>query len=309
MALLFKSDIDRPASWIPALESALPEMEVRSWPEVGDPADIDYALVWQPPSGFLASLPNLKAILSIGAGIDHLTRDPELPRHLPLVRMVEPGLTAGMTEFVVMQCLFHHRRMLDYRAQQSRKVWQELAPVAPWQRRIGVMGLGELGADAVERLVQLRFDVAGWSRNRRALAGAACFAGREELPAFLARSDILVCLLPLTEQTDSILNAALFAQLPKGACVINVGRGEHLVERDLLAALEAGQLDSATLDVFRNEPLPPESHLWSHPRVIVTPHIASMTIPETAAEAMAEVIRTLEAGGTPPGLVDLDRGY
>ncbi|WP_119169372.1 2-hydroxyacid dehydrogenase [Algihabitans albus] len=309
MALLFKSDVDRPDSWIPALRTALPGMEVRKWPEVGDPAEIDYALVWQPPEGFLASLPHLKAILSIGAGIDHLTRDPKLPRHLPLVRMVEPGLTSGMTEFVVMQSLFHHRRLLDYLDQQDRKVWRELAPVAAWQRRVGVMGLGELGADAVDRLVRLRFDVAGWSRSRRALPGAACFAGQEELPAFLARSDILVCLLPLTEETDSILNAQLFAQLPKGACVINVGRGEHLVEQDLLAALETGQIDSATLDVFRDEPLPPDSPFWSHPRVVVTPHIASMTIPETAAEAMAEAIRTLEAGGTPPGLVDLARGY
>ena len=309
MALLFKSDIDRPDSWIPALQAALPDMEVRKWPDVGEPAEIDYALVWQPPEGFLASLPNLKAILSIGAGIDHLTRDPQLPRHLPLVRMVEPGLTAGMTEFVVMQCLFHHRRMLDYRDQQQRKVWEEIPAVAAWQRRIGVMGLGELGTDAVERLVHLRFDVAGWSRRRRALSGAACFAGSEELPSFLARSDILVCLLPLTEATDSILNAELFAQLPKGACVINVGRGEHLVEEDLLAALDSGQIDSATLDVFRHEPLPENSPFWSHQRVVVTPHIASMTIPATAAEAMAEAIRTLEAGGTPPGLVDLERGY
>ena len=309
MALLFKSDIDRPDSWIPALRTALPDMEVRKWPDVGDPAEIDYALVWQPPEGFLASLPNLKAILSIGAGIDHLTRDPKLPHHLPLVRMVEPGLTAGMTEFVVMQCLFHHRRMLDYRDQQRRKVWTEIPAVAAWQRRIGILGLGELGSDAVARLVHLRFDVAGWSRRRRALAGAACFAGSEELPSFLARSDILVCLLPLTEATDSLLNAELFAQLPRGACLINVGRGEHLVEEDLLAALDSGQIDAATLDVFRHEPLPDSSPLWSHPRVVVTPHIASMTIPETAAEAMAQAIRTLEAGGRPPGLVDLERGY
>lgn len=309
MALLFKSDIDRPESWIPALRHALPDMEVRDWPDRGDPAEIEYALVWKPPHGYLKSLPHLKAILSIGAGIDHLTGDPDLPRDKPLVRMVEPGLTAGMTEYVVMQSLFHHRRMLDYRDMQARKDWTELQPVAPWQRRVGVMGLGELGADAVERLVHLRFDVAGWSRSRKNLPGVACFAGAAELPAFLQRCDILVCLLPLTEETDGILNADTFARLPRGACLINVGRGEHLVEADLLAALDSGQLDSATLDVFRTEPLPADSPLWTHPRVVVTPHVASMTIPQTAAEAVARAIRTLERGGTPPGTVDLSRGY
>ncbi|CAE7940670.1 ghrA [Symbiodinium necroappetens] len=309
MALLFQSDLDRPATWVPALRKALPDHDIRVWPDLGDPAEIDYVLAWKPPAGFLASLPNLKAVLSIGAGIDHLTRDPDLPRHLPLVRMVEPGLTAGMTEFVVMQTLFHHRRMLDYRDQQARKLWEEKPPVAPWQRRVGVMGLGELGADAATHLAHLRFDVAGWSRTRRALEGVRCFAGAAELSAFLARTDILICLLPLTEATESLLNAELFAQLPEGASVINVGRGEHLVEADLLAALESGRLDSATLDVFRSEPLPADSPFWSHPRVVVTPHIASMTIPETAAVAVAKAIATLEAGGTPPGLVDLGRGY
>jgi glyoxylate/hydroxypyruvate reductase A len=284
-------------------------MEVRDWPDRGNLEEIDYALVWKPPHGFLSGLPNLKGILSIGAGIDHLTRDPELPRDVPLVRMVEPGLTAGMTEYVVMQTLFHHRRMLDYRDMQAKKDWTELPPVAPWQRRVGVMGLGELGADAVERLVHLRFDVAGWSRTPKEMPGVACYAGAEELPAFLQRTDILVCLLPLTEETDRILNGETFRRLPRGACLINVGRGEHLVEDDLLAALDSGHLDSATLDVFRTEPLPDDSPFWSHPRVIVTPHVASMTIPQTAAEAVARAIRTLQSGGTPPGTVDLSRGY
>lgn len=309
MALLFKSDIDRAELWVPALKKWLPGLEVRVWPDLGDKAAIDYALVWKPAPGLLASLPNLKAIFSLGAGIDHLASDPQLPAGVPVVRMVEEGLTAGMTEYVVMQVLYHHRRMLDYRAQQARAEWVQLPFRAPWDRKVGIMGLGVLGQDAAEKLAALRLDVAGWSRSPKDLPGITCFHGAAGFDAFLARTEILVCLLPLTAETKGILDARLFAKLPRGAAVINVGRGGHLVEKDLLAALDSGQIDAATLDVFRAEPLPPAHPFWTHPRVVMTPHMASITIPDTATAAVAENIRRIEAGAPPLNVVDLGKGY
>lgn len=312
--LLFKSDLDRADLWTAALKKHKPDLEVEVWPlgapePEGDRAAIDYALVWKPPAGVLRTLPNLKAVFSLGAGIDHIFRDPDLPADLPVVRMVERGLTAGMTEFVVMQVLFHHRRMLDYRAQQRAKLWEELPFVAPWDRKVGILGLGKLGSDAAAKLALLGLDVAGWSRSAKDIPGVASYSGAAGLDAFLARTQILVCLLPLTEETRGILDAETFGKLPAGASVINVGRGEHLVEADLLAALESGQVDSATLDVFANEPLPADSPFWSHERVIVTPHVASITIPDTAAEAVAENIARMERGEPPLNAVDRARGY
>ncbi len=312
--LLFKSDLDRADLWASALLKHKPDLEIEVWPSgapapEGDPASIDYALVWKPPLGVLKSLPNLKAIFSLGAGIDHIFRDPELPEGVPVVRMVERGLTAGMTEYVVMQVLYHHRRMLDYRAQQRNRVWNELPFVASWDRRVGILGLGQLGSDAAAKLAGLGLDVAGWSRSPKDIPGVTSYSGAAGLEEFLARTEILVCLLPLTEETRGILGAETFAKLPKGASVINVGRGEHLVEADLLAALESGQVDSATLDVFAEEPLPESSPFWDHERVIVTPHVASITVPDTAAEAVAANIARIERGEAPANAVDRAKGY
>jgi glyoxylate/hydroxypyruvate reductase A len=309
MALLFKSEVDRADLWAEALRASAPGLEVRVWPEVGAPAEIDYALVWKPPPGLLKSLPNLKLIFSLGAGVDHLTSDPELPEGLPVLRMVEPGLTGGMTEYVVMSVLMHHRLMVDYAAMQRDKVWEILpAPLAA-ERKVGIMGLGVLGADAAAALVGLGFDVAGWSRSPKSLPGVASFHGAEGLGPFLARSEILVCLVPLTAETWGILNADTLAQLPQGAALINVGRGELLVEDDLLPALDSGQVSAATLDVFAAEPLPPEHPFWSHPRVVMTPHCASITVPESGARAVVENIRRFEAGEALLHVADLARGY
>ena len=308
MALLFKGDIDRGGDWQAALTRHAPDIEIRTWPDTGAVAEIDYALVWKPPRGFLASLPNLKAIFSIGAGIDHLASDPDLP-DIPVVRMVEPGLTTGMTEFVVMSVLYHHRFMLDYRAQQRARAWHEISQVAPDRRRVGIMGLGVLGCDALERLKLFGFDLAGWSRSRKSIPGVSCFGGPEQLSAFLRRSDIVICLLPLTAETRGILNAETLALLPRGAAVINVARGGHVVEADLLAALDSGQVGGATLDVFEDEPLAEDSRFWDHPRVVVTPHIASMTIPDSAAAAVVHQIRRLQQGLPLEHVVDFGRGY
>jgi len=309
MALLFKSDIDRGDSWRRVLLELEPGLDLREWPEIGDPNDIEYALVWKPPQGELKGYPNLKAIFSIGAGIDHLASDPELPKNVPVVRMVEPGLTAGMTEFVVMSVLYHHRFMLDYAAQARAHQWREIDQVPAWERRVGIMGLGVLGGDAAEKLVALRFDVAGWSGSPKDLPGVTSFHGADGFLPFLNRSDILVCLLPLTPETTDILDARAFAALPQGAALISVGRGPQVVEEDLLAALATGHLDGATLDVFHEEPLPADSPFWDHPRVVVVPHVASMTIARGACEFVIDNIRRLEAGQPLHHVVDLDKGY
>jgi glyoxylate/hydroxypyruvate reductase A len=310
MALLLKTDIDREDdAWQRALRALEPDMTVHDWPYHGDPAEIEFALVWAPPRGALRKFPNLKAIFSIGAGIDHLASDPELPDGVPVVRMVEPGLTTGMTEFVILSVLTHHRFMLDYAAQQRDKVWREIPQIAAGNRTVGIMGLGVLGGDAGDKLAGLGFDVAGWSRSPKKRPGITTFHGTAGLAPFLARSEILICLLPLTPETKDILNARTFAALPRGAALISIGRGNQVVEADLLAALDSGQIGGATLDVFRTEPLPPESPFWAHPRVILTPHVASMTIPDTAAEAVTANIRRLRAGKPLKDVVDLRRGY
>jgi glyoxylate/hydroxypyruvate reductase A len=214
-----------------------------------------------------------------------------------------------MIEYVLLAVLTHHRFMLDYAAQQRAKVWREISQIAANQRRVGIMGLGVLGGAAAEKLIGLDFDVAGWSRSAKAQAGVTCFHGQDGLIPFLARTDILVCLLPMTAETDGILNARAFAALPRRAALVSVGRGGAVVEADLLAALESGQIGGASLDVFRQEPLPPDSPFWTHPRVILTPHVASMTIPDSAAVAVAANIRRLRAGQPLEHVVDLRRGY
>ena len=308
MAILFLSPSDDPAEWLPELQRQIPDREVRVWPDVGNPDDIDYALIWRPPAGVLKQLPNLKVMLSLGAGVDGVLNDPELP-DLPLVRMVEPGLTEGMTEFVVLQVLHWHRQMGVYRAQQRDGVWRQLPQKLARERRVGILGLGVLGADAARVLTELRFDVSGWSRSARELPGITCFHGAAGLAAFLARTEILVCLLPLTQETAGILNWETLAALPKGACVVNVARGGHVNEADMLAALDSGHIKGASLDVFSQEPLPPDHPFWSHERVILTPHVAAVTHARTSVVHIAEQIRRYEAGLPLENLVDRKRGY
>jgi glyoxylate/hydroxypyruvate reductase A len=309
MALLFRSTVDSAARWRAQLTKLTREIDVRVWPEIGNPEEIDYALVWRPEPGFLASLPNLKLILSLGAGVDHLLGDPQLPRHKPIVRLVDPHMTAAMSEYVVLQVLRLHRRDLDYRAQQEAGVWRELDQPNAAERRVGILGLGALGEDAAKNLTALGFDVAGWSRSEKTIAGVLCHAGAAGLPALLGRSEILVCLLPLTAETEGILNRSTLALLPKGAALVNAARGAHLVEEDLLTALASGQISSAVLDVFREEPLPADHPFWHHPRVILTPHVAAFTNPATAAPIILDNIRRFEAGRPLLNRVDPAQGY
>ena len=309
MAILFKTTPAALARWRPHLAAAFPGGEVRFWPDVGDRAAIDYALVWHPEPGMLATLPNLKLIVSLGAGVDHILRDPHLPRGVPILRLVYPYMTRAMSEYVVCNVLRLHRQDLDYRAQQAAAEWRERDQKNAAERAVGILGFGTLGQDAGRKLAALGFDVAGWSRSAKDVPGIMTYAGAAGLDALLARSEILVSLLPMTPETENILDAVLFARLPRGAALINAGRGRHLVEADLLAALESGQLSGAVLDVFRDEPLPAAHPFWCHPRIVVTPHVAAETHPPTALPIIAAAIRDLEAGLPVANLVDPARGY
>ncbi len=309
MKLIIKPDLEHTRSWNDVFSEAMPEMPVRDWADPGDMADIEYAFVWAPEPGALRKFPNLKCIFSIGAGVDHLLKDPDLPDGVPIVRMVEPELTQGMSEYVTMHVLRYHREVPALEQQQRDKVWHELiAPTAP-SRKVGLLGFGVLGQDAARVLRVLKFDLASWSRTPKRVAGVQSFYGADGLGPFLARTEILVCLLPLTAKTQGILNRDLLAKLPRGACLINAGRGGHQVEEDILAALDSGQLAGATLDVFLTEPLPTGSPFWTHPKVTLTPHIASVTQQVSAIEQVVANIRRIQAGKTPLNTVDRELGY
>ncbi len=309
MAILFRSTPAATARWRPLLASLMPEHEFRFWPDIGDPAAIHHAMVWQPPPGLLMSLPNLKLIVCLGAGVDALLRDPTLPPGVPIMRLVDPYMTEAMSEYVVWQVLRLHRQDIDYLAQQRAGIWKEREQPNAAERRVGILGFGTLGQDAGRKLKALGFAIAGWSRTPREVPGLVVHAGAAGFDRLLARSDILVCLLPLTPATEGILDAAAFARLPRGAAIVNAGRGGHLVEGDLIPALDSGQLSAAVLDVFREEPLPADHPFWHHPRIVVTPHVAAETNPPTAAPIIGEAIRRFVAGLPLPNRVDPERGY
>lgn len=309
MALLFRSSVDSAARWRGELTRLTAELDIRIWPDIGDPAEIEYALVWRPEPGLLASLPNLRLILSLGAGVDHILCDPRLPRGVPIVRLVDPYLSDAMGEYVALQVLRLHRQDLDYSAQQQAGIWRELPQKNACERPVGILGFGEIGQNAARKLAALGFPIAGWGRRQRTVPGFRTYAGPVGLSQLLPESEILVCLLPLTPETEGILSARTFAALPEGAGLVNAGRGGHLVEEDLIPALDRGQLSAAALDVFREEPLPPGHPFWRHPRIVVTPHIAGITNPATAAPIILDTIRRFEAGRPLLNQVDPDQGY
>jgi glyoxylate/hydroxypyruvate reductase A len=307
--ILFQSETDDPAPWREALTRALPGLDFRVWPRAGRLDEIGYALVWKPPPGMLRGLPRLKAILSLGAGVDHIFSDPQLPPGVSITRMVDAGLAVQMTEYALYGLLHFHRYMHRYAEQQRAGEWRQLPAVTPQARTVGVMGLGVLGADFARKAAALGFRVLGWSRSPRQLDGVEAYAGRDALEAFLARVEVLVNFLPLTPETRGILDARAFARLARGAFLINLARGEHVVESDLLAALDSGQLGGALLDVFGAEPLPAGHPFWRHPRVVITPHIAGQAIAELMVEQVVGNIQRIERGEAPLGLVQPDRGY
>jgi glyoxylate/hydroxypyruvate reductase A len=274
------------------------------------PDDIDYVVGFRPRPGFLASLPRLKAVFSLGAGVDGFLKDPDYPRHVPLIRSVDANLAVQMREYVALHVLMIHRHQRFFDAAQRDHAWrQKMLTRNARDIRVGILGLGTIGAQIAAALRAFDFPVSGWSRSPKDVPGVTSFAGTEVLPDFLKQADILVCVLPLTPETQGILNAGLFAQLPRGAYVINVARGQHLVEEDLIAALDSGQLAGAVLDVFQTEPLPPESPIWAHPRITATPHIAGITEPHAALAYVEAGVRRAEAGEPLENVVDLDKGY
>lgn len=309
MALLFLSEADPVDDWKNALLAEIPDLDIRIWPDqVGDPSEIDLALVWRPPPGELKRYPNLKAILSLGAGIDSLVEDDTLP-DLPLARMVDPTLTRTMADYILLATLRHHRQFDLFEREQRAQNWTFAFPKRVQDRKVGILGLGVLGTASALALKAQGFDVAGWSRSAKTMPDIATFHGRDQLEVFLSRTEILVCLLPLTEDTKGILNIDIFNRLPKGAYLINAARGPHLVDDDLLKALDNKQLAGATLDVFDQEPLPSDHPLWRHPNILITPHVASYCVPETAAKGVADNIRLARTGAKLNHQVDRNKGY
>jgi glyoxylate/hydroxypyruvate reductase len=303
-----------PAPWLRRFSERLPGRRIAFESEaLADPEAFRYAAVWKPEPGLLAQFPRLEAIFNLGAGVDALLKDPSLPA-VPLVRVVNEDLTARMTEYVVLHCLMHHRRQRMLDAAQARCAWEAKDQWPASAVRVGILGLGELGRDAAEVLRRIGFQVAGWSRTRKEVPGVTSFAGAAELPAFLARTDILVALVPLTPDTAGILDRKLFKGLARdgvlGAPVlINAGRGGLQVEADILACLDDGTLGAATLDVFHTEPLPPDSPFWRHPNVTVTPHNAADSDADSISDYVVAQIRDLEAGRPLRNVVDRTRGY
>lgn len=310
MAVLLSTRAGTMQAWRAALLEVDPTLDIRLHPDAGDPAAIEAAVCWtEHDMAELRRYPRLRLIVSMGAGVDHLLRPPGPPPGVPVARLRDERLTQGMTEWVVLNVLRFHRQDLEYRAQQAARVWNELPAPDTAERRIGLLGLGELGGAAARALLALGFPVMGWTRSARELPGVEAFHGAEGLWAMLARTDILVCLLPLTPDTRGVINARSLALLPPGAFVINAARGGHVVAEALLAALDTGHVAAAALDVFEPEPLPPGSPFWTHPRVLVWPHAASITVPRSAAPQVVENIHRARDGRPLINLVDFSAGY
>jgi glyoxylate/hydroxypyruvate reductase A len=316
LALLITGGTDNwaPERWRQRFLQRCPDREVALLPEDSiDPGAVRYAAVWKPKPGALSHFSNLVAIFNLGAGVDALVVDPALPQ-VPLVRVAERDLTARMTEYVVMHVLMHHRQQRYLDTCQRDRIWAPRVQPAARDVRVGIMGLGVLGRDAAEVLKRIGFDVAGWGRRPRIIPGITCFAGADQLEPFLARTDILVCLLPLTQDTRGILNRRTFSLLARdgvlgGPIVINAGRGGLQVEEDILAALDDGTLKAATLDVFTTEPLPKDSPFWSHPKVTISPHNAADTDPDVISAYVVAQIERFERGLPLENVVDRQLGY
>ena len=302
MNILFASETEKAEFWIPLLEQALPQDRFYAKPD----APIDIAVLATPPAGLLARLKGVKLIQSLWMGVEKLLADPGLPQGVPLARLIDPGMVAAMSESVIAHVLDWHRHHYRYRAQQAERQWRRRKQYLASDRTVGILGLGTLGSDAARKLLALGFKVAGLSRRPKDLSGVTCFT---ELQPMLRATDALVCLLPLTRETQGILNGRNLALVKKHGCVINLARGAHLVVSDLLRELDSGHLAHAYLDVFDSEPLAPSDPLWKHPGVTITPHSAALTEPRTAIPKIVENVERVRRGETPHHLVDFAAGY
>ena len=313
MNIIYYHPLFNAQEWLIGIKQRLPQAEIREW-QRGDERPADYALVWRPPHEMLANRRDLKAVFALGAGVDAILDQERkhpgtLPAGVPLLRLEDTSMAQQMQEYALSYVLRYFRRFDEYQALQQRQEWQPLDPHSLDDFTIGILGAGVLGQSVARKLTEFGFSVRCWSRSAKQIDGVQSFAGEAQRGAFLDGVKLLINLLPNTPETVGILNRELFAQLRPGAYLINIARGAHLVEADLLAALEQGQLAAATLDVFAREPLPQDHPFWRHPRVTITPHIAAITLPQQAMDQIAANIRALEAGHAPAGVVDRQRGY
>ncbi len=304
--ILLKTDKDD--QWSAYLQQVMPELEVRFWPDVGEATQINYALLWNPPEELFEKLTHLQVIFSIGAGIDGILKVKSRPAHIPLVRLSDKELTNGMVQYVIYAVLRIHRNMVNYDRLQNNREWGFYQQIAANDCRVGIMGLGQLGMACVQALKALGYNIIGFSRTKKNVDGVQCY-DQSQLQEFLKRTEILVCLLPLTTQTKHILNKSTFNQLPRGASIINVGRGGHLNENDLLEALDNEHINHAVLDVFEIEPLPQDHAFWLHPKITLTPHIASQTVPASAVSHIVKGIKRHQSGQPLEFLYDPELGY
>ncbi len=314
MAILFHAEGWGDRSWVDQVRAALPGRKILTLPELADPAEIEYALLWKSPADLFEGMTGLKVIFSLGAGVDHLVGIPQLPKHVPLVRVVDPDLTDRMSEYIVMHCLIYQRRLRLFDLQQKQHLWRADHQCAAKEVRIGILGLGELGLDAARKLKTIGFQVNGWSRSQKHVTGINSYNGSTGLDEFLGNSDILVSLLPLTDATRGIINRQMLEKLARdgvlgGPFLINAGRGGLQVEADIMSCLDDGTLQAATLDVFETEPLSASSPLWDHPKLTISPHNAAESDARSICSYIAAQIEAFEAGRELKNLVQLDKGY
>jgi glyoxylate/hydroxypyruvate reductase A len=309
MEILFHATGGKPEPWVADLQAALPNAKVRAWTE-GDDAPADYAVVWQPPRAMLEKRGDLKAIFNLGAGVDGiLALADALPANVPVVRLDDAGMGLQMAEYVSHAVLHYFRRFDAFEELQREGRWRFIKPHDRRDFSVGILGLGVLGNRVAQALKEFEFPLVGWSRSAKQVEGISCHAGAEGLDAFLRASKVLVCLLPLTAETRGILNRSTLEKLPQGAYLINVARGGHLVEEDLLALVQSGHIAGATLDVFNQEPLPAEHPFWREPRITITPHVAAATLRGDSVRQIAGKILQLERGAAIAGMVDRTKGY
>lgn len=303
MTLLYLADAERGAEWASLFTQRAPEIAFEYRPDQISPQTVRYLAVWHPPEDMLQRYTNVEIVFSLGAGVDQFDLT-KIPLDLPLVRMIEPGIAEGMAEYVSLSVMMIHRHFLDYSLQQRAGIWKLKRFHPATNVRVGFLGTGVLAQAAIAKLRPFGFSLSTWSRSEKQIDGVTCYHGESGLDDFLSQCDILVCLLPLTKETSGILNSDLFSKLPKGAALINCGRGQHLVQDDLLEGLANGQISRAILDVTDPEPLPERHPFWSHDKIFMTPHTASVTQPDTAVDAVIANIRRHRAGETMVGLVN-----
>lgn len=309
MKLVIVTPAEDVSTWVKSLKQQNSDLTVEVYPDDTEREQTDFILTWSPPETIFKEFPNLKVLASMGAGVNHITKLPNIPEVVVVTKVNDPLLRTDMATYVLTQCLSHLRRLPEYFQQQEQQNWNKMSYRRPKDTQVGIMGIGTIGQTVGELLVKNNFQVSGWSHSEKNLENINTYAGKDRLAEFLKPLDILVCLLPLTTETEGILNKETFNQLPKNAYLINVARGDHLVEEDLLEALEKEQLSGAALDVFSEEPLPKEHSFWNNSKITITPHTASVTDPKSVSQSVIKNLKRLKQGEPLKDTVSLKKGY